>query len=168
MALLKKSNKTGKNKNGKLARLLRNPKRLVLILFVIGFAAVGAYKVYQSSAYSTEGSGKYTNNVTDCYVLTVQGGSKTYIREGSRYGCVRTYERALSAINKYNGHKIRDVELTVDDYYSEVNKKQTITYQTLKAIEASGTVGPKTWGAVYSDCIALGYYYPQVKTECGL
>ncbi len=166
MAVNKKTTQSAKK--GKLARFFGNPRNVIIAVFVLGFAVVGGYKVYQSSALSTEGSGKNTTNVTDCYVLTVQGGSKTYIREGSRYGCVRTYEKALSAINKYNGHKIRDYELSVDDYFSSVNKYQTITYQQLKAIEASGTVGPKTWGALYSDCTTLGYYYPAVKSECGL
>lgn len=84
---------------GKLSRFFSNPKNVIIVVFVLGFAGVGAYKVYQSSAYTQ----KAPNSVSNCYTNVTVNGTMSQSR-GTHGGCTLYLKNLLNKIRTVGVH----------------------------------------------------------------
>ncbi len=152
----------------KLKKILNNPKYVILLVFLIGFAGIGGYKVYQSSAATQ----KTSANVTWCNYL-IQSKKITSMRIGSEGVCVTTLGRALNGIrtlyqknniwDNINYSAIGKSDAYDTTYFNAVKGFQT-WQQTQNVGPIDGIAGPKTWARVTQMC----HENYNLTLQCGL
>lgn len=150
-------NKTSTKKSkGKLARFFANPRNVILAVFVLGFALVGGYKVYQSSAAT---GSKSSANVNWCNLL-VQNGKLPSMKIGSEGVCVTTLGIALNGIREFyrdQGTNTKWVNVSTStqgssDVYDASYKSAVVGFQGWQKLSPDGAAGKQTWGAVARLC----------------
>lgn len=160
---------SSKKGGGKLARFFKNPRNVILAVFVLGFALVGGYKVYQSSA---DTGSKSSANVNWCNLL-VQQGKLPSMKVGSEGACVTSLGIALNGIRDYykdQGTTSKWINISTStqgssDVYDASYKTAVVGFQGWQKLSPDGVAGKQTWGAVARLCneTPTGLRY-----QCGL
>ncbi len=143
---------TAKKKAGfskKLGNFLRNPKGLVLLVFILGFVGFGTYKLYVSHADT-----KAPNSVGQCRDASNAGGY--YEKQGSNDDCVKTIKRTLNDVGSVvqAGWPFLD---PYDSYFDATTAQAVRGFQGWAGISQDGIVGPDTYGKLLDACINVAH-----------
>ncbi len=130
-----------KAKSSGLRRFFSNPRNIILVAFIIGFAGFGSYKVYQSSADSYV---KGPSTISGCK------NSGVYLRSGSRGTCVIVLQQTLNGVRIITGNKWEI--LAEDGKFGAKTDAVVRAYQRLNGAAVDGIVGPQTWAALSYYC----------------
>lgn len=117
-------------------------KLVVLVIFMAGFAGLGAYYLLFSSHAQTPRS------------IVGFGGykctSNQKLSTGSTGDCVRAIQFGLNNWNTYHTEGL--APLSADGKFSEKTKAAVQKFQSKNGLPADGTVDQNTWNAFLLDC----------------
>ncbi len=142
--------KTGFKK--KLGNFFKNPKGVVLLVFVLAFAGFGTYKLYHSHA-DKSGASVYSCGLVQNIGLYNTGVPGHYITGD----CVRIVQEVLNAEGRLHPN-FQWVVLDEDSAYGPKTAYTAAAFQNNWGsvdptfAERGGVIGPQTWDRLYRSC----------------
>ncbi len=135
-----------KSKKGKSASFFSDPRNVIIVAFVVGFAGIGSYQIYQSSAASDD---KRANSIVWCRSFHIRHGITMQV--GHNGECVKTVQHALNVIGSPS-FTYWD-RLTVDGSYGPRTQAAVRQFQTRHGAGVQdGRMTTNTWTTLFAAC----------------